>query len=180
MSQLPFALQLLVLIVSGWVNRRQQLAIEYLLEENRVLREQLGNRRLRLTDAQRRRLAVRGKALGRKALDELAGVVTPATILRWYRTPRDPAERGPLASVRSRIRRALPRGEATPGARERAHHAAGEGTGAQCSPSASRATRRHPQPLPSPRRVEREQPLCHAQQAPRPEAIRPVPTCAHP
>ena len=43
MSQLPFALQLLVLIVSGWVNRRQQLAIEYLLEENRVLREQLGN-----------------------------------------------------------------------------------------------------------------------------------------
>ena len=86
MSQLPFALQLLVLIVSGWVNRRQQLAIEYLLEENRVLREQLGNRRLRLTDAQRRRLAVRGKALGRRALDELAGLVTPATILRWYRT----------------------------------------------------------------------------------------------
>ena len=37
MSQLPFALQLLVLIVSGWVNRRQQLAIEYLLEENRVV-----------------------------------------------------------------------------------------------------------------------------------------------
>jgi hypothetical protein len=86
MSQFPFALQLLVLIVSGWVNHQQQLAIEYLLEENRVLREQLGNRRLRLTDAQRRRLAVRGKALGRKALDELAGLVTPATILRWYRT----------------------------------------------------------------------------------------------
>jgi hypothetical protein len=49
--QLPFALQFLVVIASGWVNRRQQLAIEYLLEENRVLREQLGSRRLRLTDA---------------------------------------------------------------------------------------------------------------------------------
>ena len=81
MLQLPFALQFLVVIASGWVNRRQQLAIEYLLEENRVLREQLGSRRVRLTDAQRRRLAVRGKALGRKALDELAGLVTPATIL---------------------------------------------------------------------------------------------------
>ena len=86
MLHLPFALQFLVVIASGWVNRRQQLAIEYLLEENRVLREQLGSRRLRLTDAQRRRLAVRGKALGRKALDELAGLVTPATILRWYQT----------------------------------------------------------------------------------------------
>ena len=51
MLQLPFALQVLVVVVSGWVNRRQQLAIEYLLEENRVLREQLGSRRLRLTDA---------------------------------------------------------------------------------------------------------------------------------
>jgi len=51
MLQLPFALQFLVVIASGWVNRRQQLAIEYLLEENRVLREQLGSRRLRLTDA---------------------------------------------------------------------------------------------------------------------------------
>jgi putative transposase len=85
MLHLPFALQVLVVVVSGWVNRRQQLAIEYLLEENRVLREQLGSRRLRLTDAQRRRLAVRGKARGRKALDELAGLVTPATSLRWYR-----------------------------------------------------------------------------------------------
>ena len=48
MLQLPFALQFLVVIASGWVNRRQQLAIEYLLEENRVLREQLGSRRLRI------------------------------------------------------------------------------------------------------------------------------------
>ena len=86
MSQVPFALQFVVLAVSGWLTRRQQFAIEYLLEENRVLREQLGNRRLRLTDAQRRRLAVRGRKLERRVLDELAGLVTPDTILRWYRT----------------------------------------------------------------------------------------------
>jgi putative transposase len=60
--------------------------IEYLLEENRVLREQLGGRRLRLTDAQRRRLAVRGKALGWKALTGIVCIVTPDTLLRWYRT----------------------------------------------------------------------------------------------
>ena len=53
MLQLPFALQFLVVIASGWVNRRPQLAIEYLLEENRGLREHLGSRRLRLPDAQR-------------------------------------------------------------------------------------------------------------------------------
>ncbi len=59
--------------------------IEYLNAENRVLREQLGGRRLRLTNDQRRRLAVKGKALGRKLLMDVAGIVTPDTILRWYR-----------------------------------------------------------------------------------------------
>ena len=55
--------QLGVFAVAGWVHRGQQQVIEHLVEENRVLREQLGGRRLRLTDAQRRRLAVRAKAL---------------------------------------------------------------------------------------------------------------------
>ena len=58
----------------------------YLLEENRVLREQLGDRRLRLTDDQRRRLAARGKVLGRSLLAKVATIVTPDTILRWYHT----------------------------------------------------------------------------------------------
>jgi putative transposase len=49
------------------------------------LREQLGGRRLRFTDAQRRRLATKGQALGRRVLQQLAGLVTPDTILRWYR-----------------------------------------------------------------------------------------------
>ena len=42
-------------------------------------------RRLRLTDDQRRRLAVKGKVLGRRRLADVAGIVTPDTILRWYR-----------------------------------------------------------------------------------------------
>jgi hypothetical protein len=80
------ALQFLILVMAGWVNRQQQEVIEYVKEENRILREQLGERRLRLTDDQRRRLAVKGKALGLKALNDVTGIVTPATILRWYRT----------------------------------------------------------------------------------------------
>ncbi|HXJ81388.1 MAG TPA: helix-turn-helix domain-containing protein [Candidatus Methylomirabilis sp.] len=59
--------------------------IDYLKEENLILRQQLGGGKLRFTDDQRRRLAVKGRALGRRVLDELAGLVTPDTILRWYR-----------------------------------------------------------------------------------------------
>ena len=78
-------LQFLLLVFAGWVNRRQLEIVEFLQEENRVLREQLGGRRLRFTDVQRRRLAAKGKALGRRVLDQLGGLVTPDTILRWYR-----------------------------------------------------------------------------------------------
>ena len=59
--------------------------IEYLKEENRVLREQLGARRLSFTDDQRRRLAAKAKALCRESLREIADLVTPDTLLRWYR-----------------------------------------------------------------------------------------------
>jgi putative transposase len=78
-------LRALLLTVSGWVNRVQQRAIEYLHEENRVLKQQLGSRRLRLTDGQRRRLASKGKQLGRRLLGQIATVVTPDTIMRWHR-----------------------------------------------------------------------------------------------
>ena len=64
--------QLLLLILAGWINRRQRDAIEYLLTENRVLREKLGKKRILLDDDQRWRLAVQGKILGRKMLEELA------------------------------------------------------------------------------------------------------------
>jgi putative transposase len=82
---MPNALQFLVFTMAGWLNRHQEDLIDYLREENRVLREQLGGRPLRLTDAQRRRLAVRGERLGRRALTQVASIVTPNTILRWYR-----------------------------------------------------------------------------------------------
>ena len=54
-------LEFLMLLFAGWVNRHQQDVIEYLQEENRALREQLGGKRLRFTDLQRRRLAVKAK-----------------------------------------------------------------------------------------------------------------------
>ena len=67
-------------------NQQPQDIIDYLREENRVLREQLGNRRLSLKDGQRRRLAVRAKRLGHKLLSEVASIVTPDTLLRRHRT----------------------------------------------------------------------------------------------
>ena len=67
------------------MNRQQAQVIDYLREENRVLKEQLKGRRLRLTDTQRRRLAAKGKALGRRLLAKVATIVTPDTILKWHR-----------------------------------------------------------------------------------------------
>ena len=81
MSAAP--LQFLLLLFAGWVNRRQQAVIDYLIEENRVLREQLRGRRLRFTDDKRRRLARKGRLLARRVLDSLNTIVTPSTILRW-------------------------------------------------------------------------------------------------
>ncbi len=78
-------LRFLMLIFAGRVNRHQQDVIEYLQEENRALREQLDGRRLRFTDQQRRRLAARAKAIGRKRLLEIETLVTPDTLLRWHR-----------------------------------------------------------------------------------------------
>jgi len=79
----PFRLVLISL--AGYLNQHQQEVIDYLQEENRVLHEQLGSRRLRLNDDQRRRLAVRAKKLGRRVLHELATIVTPETLLAWHR-----------------------------------------------------------------------------------------------
>ena len=79
----PF--QFVLIAVAGWMNQRQLQMIEYLREENRMLREQLGERSLRLTDDQRRRLAARAKALRRKVLAESATIVTPETLSRWHR-----------------------------------------------------------------------------------------------
>ena len=77
--------QLLVVILANWVNRQQQQVIEYLRTENQILLEKAGKKRILLNDDQRRRLAVKGKALGHKLLKEFATLVTPDTILRWHR-----------------------------------------------------------------------------------------------
>ena len=85
MSPLPQALQFLVVALAGWMNQQQRDVIHYLQEENRVLREQIGPRRLRFTDGQRRRLAAKAKALGRRVLNDLDTLVTPDTLLAWHR-----------------------------------------------------------------------------------------------
>jgi hypothetical protein len=54
MDSLPHPLAFLLLLISGWVNRQQQAVIDYLLEENRILRAAHASRRVRLTDDQRR------------------------------------------------------------------------------------------------------------------------------
>jgi len=79
----PF--RFVLIAVAGWMNQRQLQIIDYLREENRVLREQLGGRRVRLNDDQRRRLAAKAKGLGRKILAEVATIVTPETLLAWHR-----------------------------------------------------------------------------------------------
>ena len=109
-----FPLQVLLVALSGWVNRHQQHVIEYLIEENRVLNAQVKGRRLWLTDDQRRRLAVKGRRLGRRVLRQVTTLVTPDTILRWHRqliarkwtfTPKRPGRPGIMAEISSLILR---------------------------------------------------------------------------
>ena len=78
-------LHLFVAALFGWLEQQQRDVIEFLREENRVLKRQLRGRRLRLWDGDRRRLAVLGERLGRRVLAEVASLVTPDTILRWHR-----------------------------------------------------------------------------------------------
>ena len=79
----PFAF--LVVSLAGWLNQRQHQIIDYLVEENCVMREQIGRRRLRFTDDQRRRLSAKAKKLDRKILAQVATIITPETLLAWHR-----------------------------------------------------------------------------------------------
>jgi hypothetical protein len=81
----PAALQMVLMALTGWLDRRERQAIAYLMEENRLLRRQLGDRRLRLTDDDRRRVAARAYQVGRAVLREIATIATPDTLLRWHR-----------------------------------------------------------------------------------------------
>ena len=80
-------LQLLLASFAGWVGLQQSHTVSYLIEENRVLKEQLesSGKRILFTDDQRHRLTSKGKPLGRRALESIAIVVTPDTIMAWHR-----------------------------------------------------------------------------------------------
>jgi len=79
----PF--QFLLVALAGWIHQQQREVIDYLQGENRVLREQLGPRRLRFTDDQRIRLAAKAKPVGRRVLQQFGTVVSPDTLLAWHR-----------------------------------------------------------------------------------------------
>jgi transposase InsO family protein len=72
----------LLAYITGSVDQELLLRNEYLVEENRILRGQITGR-LQLNDGERKRLAEIGKKLGRKALEEVAHIVRPETILGW-------------------------------------------------------------------------------------------------
>ena len=104
-------LRLLLLTITGWLDRREREALAYLIEENRLLRKHVGERRLRFTDDDRRRLAMRAHRVGRKALRDLATIVTPDTLLRWHRQlvarkwthMKQTGRRGVLAEIRQLV-----------------------------------------------------------------------------
>jgi putative transposase len=105
---------MLLLTVTTWLDRQERELLAYLIEENRVLRRQLGGRRLRLTDDDRRQLAARAYRLGRQVLRGVATIVTPDTLLRWHRrliarkwtyAKKGESRRGVLAEIRHLVRR---------------------------------------------------------------------------
>jgi putative transposase len=85
MSRVLDPFRFVLISLAGWMNQRQLHVNDYLREENRVLREQLGDRRLRLNDDQRRRLAAKAKPLRGTILEEIATIVTPDTLMAWHR-----------------------------------------------------------------------------------------------
>ncbi|HQU43136.1 MAG: hypothetical protein B7Z73_05100 [Planctomycetia bacterium 21-64-5] len=83
---MSFVLQpwhLLLLVTSATMQRMHEKALEMALEQLRLYKQRYG--RLRLTDDERRVLAVKGKALDRRMLEKVSVIVTPDTILRWHR-----------------------------------------------------------------------------------------------
>jgi hypothetical protein len=64
MGSVPPLLAYLLMIVSGWVHRRQLIVIEYLQAENRLLRGRLSGKRIRFTDAERALLAIESEGSG--------------------------------------------------------------------------------------------------------------------
>jgi hypothetical protein len=85
MTHIIHPFHVLVIALAGWLNRDQKAVVDYFIEENRVLMDQLEEQRLRFTDEQRIRLAVKAKVLGRRVRDEIETLVTLDTLLAWPR-----------------------------------------------------------------------------------------------
>jgi len=85
MGSVPPLLTYLLLILSGWVHRRQLVVIEFLQADNQLLKARLSGKRIRFTEAERALLARKAKAVGRRALLELDTLVSPDTLTRWQR-----------------------------------------------------------------------------------------------
>jgi hypothetical protein len=87
-SMLPLPLQFMATWLGAWFARALQQQVDYLMAENQILKEKLGDRKLKLTDADRRRLSVLGKELGHKLLGKVATIAAPETIVgieNWWR-----------------------------------------------------------------------------------------------
>ncbi len=86
---LPATLQFIIAMVAYAINERMARRVEYLREEVRVLKEALaaatGKTRIDFTDAQRRGLALKGKALTSGERRGCCQIVRPETILAWFR-----------------------------------------------------------------------------------------------
>ena len=76
---------LLMFSWAGWVNQEQLKVIDYLKDENQTLRKLIKKQRIRLSLEDRRRLGAKGRAIGRKKLEEVATIARADTILGWFR-----------------------------------------------------------------------------------------------
>ncbi len=85
-------LRLMLFSMSGWVNREQLKVIDYLKDENKILRALIKSGRIQLSQEDRRRLGVKGRAIGRKNLQEVATIANADTILGWFRELVDPCQ----------------------------------------------------------------------------------------
>ena len=81
----PAAVRAIAASLVAWIQREQEAVVAYQAEEIRALRELLGGKRLRFTDAQRRRLALKSRPLSHAKLREIGSIVTPDTLTRWFR-----------------------------------------------------------------------------------------------
>ena len=84
MNRLVKPVHFLAVMLAGWLSREQAAEIEFLRKNVRLLLSRIDGRII-LTDDERASLAVLGKALSRKQLEENSFIVQPETILRWHR-----------------------------------------------------------------------------------------------